>query len=370
MARMRDLDRRPAMLVAALLLVLLLPGPVAADTCACDPIQPYLAVDRFDEVHVTYRHSDRPGVIYATNKTGTWTRKRLTSARDVPYAIAVDARQRGYVVFQREVDDHMRWQLLTNRTGEWVLSRLSIIPADAYRVRIEIAPDRSIHLTFDRDEAVYYATNASGSWVRRRLDSAMGNNARLALDAAGNVHLVYQQCIDDGTDSCLEPGIYYETNSGGAWTTQRVSFDGEDSSQDILVDASGTVHIAFAREYKPQANPDLPLGMFHLTNAGGTWRATRVAPPGRWASIQRSPTTGTIYITYMHVDGNLGIFTAHNASGSWTRSEVITEWAFYPSTGMDSEGRLRLAFMRMAIDPGIYFSIRRTTGWTRFELMD
>jgi len=243
------------MLVAALLLVLLLPGPVAADTCACDPIQPYLAVDRFDEVHVTYRHSDRPGVIYATNKTGTWTRKRLTSARDVPYAIAVDARQRGYVVFQREVDDHMRWQLLTNRTGEWVLSRLSIIPADAYRVRIEIAPDRSIHLTFDRDEAVYYATNASGSWVRRRLDSAMGNNARLALDAAGNVHLVYQQCIDDGTDSCLEPGIYYETNACGTWATERVSFDGEDSSQDILVDASGTVHIAFARGVQLAGQP-------------------------------------------------------------------------------------------------------------------
>lgn len=363
-------NRRLALLAGVLLLGLLLPGPVAADTCACDPIQPYLVVDRFDEVHVTYRHSDRPGVIYASNKSGTWTRKRLTNAKDIPYAIAVDARQRAYIVFQREVDDSVRWQLLTNRTGEWVLSWLKIIPGDASRIRIDIAPDRSIHLTFDRDEAVYYASNASGSWVRRRLDSAMGNNARLALDKAGNVHLVFQQCIDDGTESCFAPGIYYQTNRTGTWTTEQVAFDGEDQSQDILVDAAGVVHIAFAREYNSQANPDLPLGMFYLTNGGGTWRTTRVAPPGRWASIQRSPTTGAIYITYMHVDGNLGIFVAHNSSGSWTRSEVINEWAFYPSTGMDSVGRLRLAFMRMAIDPGVYYSIRRSTGWTRFELMD
>ena len=60
----------PAPWLMALLLALPGPATVAADTCACDPIQPFLVVDRFDETHVTYRHADNPGIIYASNKTG------------------------------------------------------------------------------------------------------------------------------------------------------------------------------------------------------------------------------------------------------------------------------------------------------------
>ena len=102
MARTKVLVRSVTLAVAALMVLLVLPGPVAADTCACDPIQPYLVTDRYNETHVVYRHATNPGLIYASNKTESWVKRRLTSSKDLPYAIGVDAAQKVYIVFRRE----------------------------------------------------------------------------------------------------------------------------------------------------------------------------------------------------------------------------------------------------------------------------
>lgn len=356
--------------VAVLLLVMLsLPGPVAADTCACDPIQPFLVVDRFNEVHTVYRHATSPGIIYASNRTGSWIRKRLTSARDEPYAIAVDADQRTFTVFRREASGVVRFHLITNRSGSWVTSRLSIVPGDAYGVRIAVAPNGTLHVVFGTDEAAWYATNSGGTWTRRRLDRAMGNWAALHLDPQGKVHLLFNQCTNDGVGTCEGAGIYYQTNVTGSWVTTRVTNDQEDWSQDLLVDAGGRVHLVYVREYGSQAQPDLPLGTFYVTNASGTWRQTRVAGSGRMASIERTR-SGVVEIVFTRVDEGRGIYRATNATGTWVRSALVSEYALYPSVGMDTNGRLHVAFMRMAIDPGVYYLTNRSGSWSRLELMD
>lgn len=361
--------RRLAPMMVALLWLLALPIGVTADTCACDPIQPYLVVDRFDETHVTYRHSDKPGVIYASNKSGSWVKQRLTSNLDHPFAIAVDAAQKVYVVFQRELNDAVAFRLVSNRTGGWATTSLSIIHADAYDVHIQVDPAKKIHLAWTTDEHAWYATNASGTWVRRQLDHAMGANTKIALDKNGNVHLLYLQCTNDGSGTCDGAGIYYETDASGSWVAQRISTDQEDKPQDLLVDPAGKVHLVFAREYNSQAQPNLPLGVYYMTNASGAWTTSRAAAPGRMGSIARTP-GGAIHISFARVDGNLGIFLATRRNGAWTVTEAIREYALYPTIGIESDGRLHLAFMRMAIDPGVYHAIFINGGWARRELMD
>lgn len=361
--------RSMAAAAALLLVVIAMPGPVAADTCACDPIQPFLVVDRFNEVHVVYRNAGTPGIIYASNRTGSWVRKRLTSSKDEPFAIAVDSTQHTFTVFQREVSGEMRFYMVTNRTGSWVTSRLSIVPADASGVRIVVAPNGSLHMSFVTDEIAWYATNAGGTWVRRRLDNAMGNNAQVAVDSLGKVHLIFNQCTNDGSGTCDGAGIWYQTNASGDWVTTRITTDQQDYGEDILVDASGRVHFVFVREDNSQAQPDLPLGTFYVTNASGAWKQVRVAGSGRMASIERMK-GGTIEIVYTRVDDGRSIYRATNATGVWVRSTLVKEYALYPSVGMDGWGRLHIAFMRMAVDPGIYYLTNRGGTWSRLELMD
>jgi hypothetical protein len=351
---------------AALLVLLVLPGPVVADTCACDPIQPYLVTDRYNETHVVYRHATSPGLIYASNKSESWVKRRLTSAKDEPYAIGVDAAQKVYIVFRRESGDEVHFHLITNRTGEWVRTRLSIVQDDVYRVRIAIDGDRRVHLAFDRDEAIFYATNVGGSWTRTRLDRALGSHANLALDAANKVHLAFNAC-ETNAGPC---GTFYRTNASGSWVTTHATGDGSEWVHDIAV-ATGGVHIVYGREYESPENPALPLGTFYLTNQGGTWRSTWVAAPGRWANIERSR-LGAITVVFSRVDDDdrRGIYMATNASGAWVRSTIVREWAMYPSTGIGPSGVVHLAYMRMTGDPGIYYSRGGGDGWSRRELMD
>ena len=361
--------RHVAAALVALVALLALPIGVSADTCACDPIQPFLVVDRFDETHVTYRNADRPGIVYATNKSGSWTKRRITGGKDEAYAIAVDANQKVAIVFRREIDDGVRFMLASNRTGEWLITRLPIVHNRGYRVRAQFDADRSLHLTWGTDGKVWYATNASGAWERRRLDIFEGDDSQLAIDGQGNIHLVYEQCTDPESYDCVNAGIYYQTNASGSWVTTRLSTDQEDKPQDVLVDPNGRVHIVFVREYNSQAQPNLPLGVFYLTNVSGTWRTSKAAAPGRMANIERAR-DGTIHIVFARVDGNLGIFLATRRNGIWTRSEVVLEYAMYPTTGIESDGQLHLAYMRMAIDPGIYHSKLVNGTWNRRELMD
>ncbi|MEO5964332.1 MAG: hypothetical protein ABIR11_02610, partial [Candidatus Limnocylindrales bacterium] len=246
---------------------------------------------------------------------------------------------------------------------------LSIVPADATGVRIVVAPDGSLHMTFVTDEISWYATNASGTWVKRRLDHAMGNNAQVAVDSLGRVHLIFNQCTNDGTGTCDEAGIWYQTNASGSWVTTRISTDQQDYGEDLLVDAAGKVHLVFVREFNSQAQPDLPLGTYYMTNATGVWRTVRVAGSGRMASIERTK-GGIVEIVYTRVDEGRGIYRATNATGAWVRTTLVSEYALYPSVGMDSYGRLHMAFMRMAIDPGVYYLTNRGGTWSRLELMD
>ena len=273
-------------------------------------------------------------------------------------------------MFRRESGDSVHFHLLTNRSGQLgddTPVRRSTMPP--YKFRLVIDGARNLHMAWDTDERSWYATNAGGSWERRRLDNAMGNDAQVAIGPDGAVHLLFQQCLNDGSGTCDEAGIYHQTNASGEWVTEHISTDQEDHVEDLLVDPAGAVHLVFSREYNSQAQPDLPLGVYYMTNASGSWRTVRAAAPGRMGQIERA-SDGTIHIVFARVDGNLGIFQATLRNGAWTRTEIITEKAFYPSTGISSKGRLHVAYMRMAIDPGIYHQVWTLNGWSRRELMD
>lgn len=339
---------------------------VWADTCACDPIQPFLAVDPHGTVHAAYRNSGTPGIVYATNVSGRWVRSRITSGRDEPGWIAVDSHRKVYIVFRREFTDNVAWYYMTNRSGSWATVRLAWMPDAAYAPRLEVGPDRNLHLVYENDEEAVYARRTSSGWVTRRLDVSMGQSPVLAIAANGAVHLAFRQCLNDGVGTCDGEGIYHETDASGAWVRTRLTTSQFDVAQDLKVDTVGRVHLVF---YQDRALEELQGGLFYMTNRSGAWVTQRFSTYGRMARLALD-SQSKARVVYTRIDDGYGLFYATNQSGRWTWSSFFGDWALYPSLGIDGGNKLHVVFMRMETDPGIYYTTNKSGAWTRLELMD
>jgi hypothetical protein len=102
-----------------------------------------------------------------------------------------------------------------------------------------------MHVAYGGDH-LYYATDASGSWVVTTVDPASdaGEEAALAMDADGRIHISYFDLHDN--DAALK----YATNASGNWVVSTVDPDAGPTGivghkTGIAVDAYGKVHVAY-----------------------------------------------------------------------------------------------------------------------------
>lgn len=363
--------RRALVFAAVVVALLIVPGAASADTSANRPMWPSIVVDNDNKVHVAYDNADGNGIIYATNKSGSWVRRKITNGDDSLPHLTVDAQDRVRIIFTRTFTASPRAvYYVTNRTGEWKTKRLPW-KAPGSTIRMAVSPTGTIHVVFTTDEHAYYVTNASGSWVRERVDVDFGNQAVIAVDANGKVHIAYGQCLNDGSGWCDGEGIYYKSNATGTWTTERITDLQLDRAESIVTDAAGKAHIVVQRTGLYDDRLEMgPVGLYYLTNVSGSWVRTPVATLGRMGRLGVDA-NGAVHVVYrIERDSKPGIYYATNESGVWVRSTAVREAATYPEMALDSRGVVRLAFMRLAGDPGVYYAHNARGSWSHLELMD
>lgn len=362
--------RLVALLIAIALGAVITPAGVDADTSASRPKPPSIAIDNDNFVHVAYDNADGLGIIYATNRSGRWVRKRITGGNDSIPHITVDTSDKIRIIFTRTFTDSPRRVYYTsNVTGEWVTKRLPWT-APGSTIRMAVSPTRKIHVVYATDSATYYVTNASGTWVRERLDVDFGTAPIIAVDVNDGVHIAFGQCLNDGSGTCEGEGIYYRSNASGSWQQSRITEFQGDRATSIVTDAAGAAHLMFERSYLVQGREELGTGMFYLTNKSGDWVRSKVSTAGRKAQIGIDP-KGKIHIVYnLESETKHGIYYATNETGSWVRSTAVRERAIYQDMVVDRRGDIRMVFMRMEIDPGVYYTTNRSGVWSRIELMD
>ena len=140
------------------------------------------AADSGNKLHVAWLDiGANPGVYYATNKTGTWVITRLSrsTADNVP-AIALDSNDKAYIAFTRAY-----WAatpgvyLATDNTGAWQISRVS---EDQYagRPSLDIGPDGLADISFvnsvDGVSILAQDNTASTSGVKAALRGAVAKD--------------------------------------------------------------------------------------------------------------------------------------------------------------------------------------------------
>ena len=369
--------RRARMLLVSIMLVagaVAVPTSVAADTSASRPIWPSIALDGNGKVHIAYDNANGLGIIYATNKSGSWVKRRVTSGNDSVPHLTVDSLGRIRIIFTRTfVDSPRRIYYATNRTGVWATKRLPW-NGPGSKIHFAVSPKGTIHVVFGTEDAAWYVTNAGGTWVKQRLDAHFGQSPVLAVDRSGAVHLAFNQCLNDAEEegSCEGEGLYYRTNASGAWVQSRITEFQGDRATGIVTDGAGAAHMVFQRPYLVQGREELGIGMFYLTNASGAWVRSKVATPGvnGRLGVDLNGAAHIVYNQDLPDNSKPGIYFATNKTGSWVRSTAVRESAMYPEMVLDRRGVTRLAFMRMAIDPGVYYAHNRAGTWARLELMD
>jgi hypothetical protein len=116
-----------------------------------------------------------------------------------------------------------------------------------------IAVDASgkLHISYmglnSRTGSLFYASNASGSWVTEILSKRprIGYHTSLAIDSSGNAHISHLDISDRGHR------LMYTTNATGKWVMQTVaSFGDASGSTSIALDSSDNVHISYSTSHK------------------------------------------------------------------------------------------------------------------------
>ncbi len=215
--------------------------------------------------------------------------------------------------------------------------------AGVYNTRPALAMDTGGHLgiAWERDDAapgIFFASDATGSWVTERASAGADGLPDLVFDGAGKAHVVF---VREGA------GLYYATNVTGTWVTTLLRSDATPWSPSIAIDKLGKLHVAYSSEgFAP--------GIWYFTNASGAWVTTRLTT-STWDSEPSLvlDAANKVRIAFVRYDPSaLGIYVLSNATGSWVASRATSGPSIddYPALGIDAAGKLHVAAVRYDAD--------------------
>ncbi len=274
---MRRLLRSSRLLVLAAALVALASGPVANATFnapaeVTGPAFNYdgsLVVDANDDEHLAYvRYGRDPGIMLAKSSAGTWSPgTRVTDGNDSSPSMTVDGAGHHRIAFARSggASDQGIWYA-TDATGSWVVSRVTTDPAEGPSMAED--PAGHLHIVYVSNgfsPGTYHVTDATGSWVSERIAAGhLHDRPEIAISATGELHVAVASLAPETR------GIYEYRKSGtSAWVASRVTTN-YDIAPSIALDANGKSHVSFER----YANGS--RGLDYATNAGGSWATQQV----------------------------------------------------------------------------------------------
>ena len=274
--------------------------------------------------------------------------------------VAVDSRSTVHLVYPVLGDESNEIRVASSGPDGWEATTIHEGDCD-HEVDIEVDGEGALHAVFNDGlwggGAMYYSTNASGSWSKIELDHGVGDSGcggwnAIAVDGNNHAHVVWdghnyatntggswssedwidwawaRYDVDIAVDTENVPHIsvaadyqlVYGVLSGGSWETSVVDDRenvGNDSS--IGVDAEGTVHILHRPSYTTKD------GLFYTTNAGGEWASETLLPDGDHndGAALALDDDGAVHIAYYEY-ASQSVRYATNRSGSWEHYPVET----------------------------------------------
>jgi hypothetical protein len=232
-----------------------------------------IAVDSQDKVHISYYDSTNLDLKYITNATGSWVAETLDSTGDVGgYTfLAVDSQDKVHISYYDRTNLDLKY--ITNATGSWVAETLDSTGYVGSSTSLAFDAQDKVHISYydSTDHDLKYITNATGSWVAETLDSPLyglaGSHTSIAVDSQDRVHISYHRWRGYPSISTLK----YATNATGSWVAKTLdSLEEVGEYTSIAVDSQDKVHIS----YYDLTNDDLKYAWCDVDCADTTnWNA-------------------------------------------------------------------------------------------------
>lgn len=224
---------------------------------------------------------------------------------------------------------------------------------------IEIGSDGTVHVAYFNSWSggIRYA-RYDGSWSDTPIGVQDGGTPRpgLALDADGNPHIAGAVIAEDGTTE----GFGHFWNDGSGWQ-QELVMEGQRPFGEIIIDESGTIHVAFRRLLGAEARPDgsipdrkISQVVYGRKAQGGAWELTSIdqeddlgynfAIPG-FAMFE----DGRFAIAYG--DG-LRVILAEGTPESFTRTVMLRGLVVSPRLEISPAGELSTVYTHIFDEEG------------------
>ena len=187
-------------------------------------------------------------------------------------------------------------------------------------------------------------TALPNEWIGpERIATASYQDVSLVVDAAGHGHVATATYRD---------GIFHLTNASGSWTRERLTTapaDGYDGELSTVIGDDGSLAIAFTRfaglECSFGCNPVDPQGIFLVTNRSGSWSDPVRIIEGMVQEPSLQQTETGLHVAYSRGGGqDRTIEYAHAADefDSWTITAVGEGRS--PSLRVGRDGLARVAY--------------------------
>ena len=227
-------------------------GTVVSSTAAFAPVGIDLDSNRLP--HISYAGAGQycGGGLRLASFNGTdWNSQHVDQGtnKGCDSSIVIDGNDRVYIAYQDRQNEALKFA--TNTSGSWIsytpeASEFGNSMQPGYATSLAMDEEGRFHIAHydsDNDDLRYSTGVPNGQWSNTAVDTGgnTGRNPSIALDAAGDVHVVYASWA--GFD------LKYAKLNTTSNTWQKSSVQTQDmvgDSNSIFIDSNGTMHVAYS----------------------------------------------------------------------------------------------------------------------------
>lgn len=271
-------------------------------------------------------------------------------------SLAVDSNNYVHISYYDQTNQALKYA--TNASGSWATEFVDD-SSDNVGLHSSIAIDSNnkAHISYfdTANTNLKYATNEFGSWATSTIDSSgvTGLYTSIGVDSNNKVHISYY--LSGGTGDLM-----YITNTSGAFVSTAVDTTGNVGLYTSLaLDSNNGVHIS----YFDSSNDALK----YATNSLGSWATASLVTLGAGGSENRSSiaigSNNRAYISYYYgTDSDLRLIT--NASGSWVSAVIDADAeALFSSLKFDNYGNIHITYYDGAPNFDLKYATNDSGSW-------
>ncbi len=183
-----------------------------------------MVLDSNDKVHIVYNNinSGNSSLKYATNQSGSWLTELIDNngggLTGYYIEMTMDGSNQLHIAYSGVNMNDIRYT-----TGSYQSWSSPQIMSFGWLCDIELDNNNKVHTSYSNTGSIGIADNISGSW------STVGyivtdnkNHGNIGFDSNGNLHMVYQYVNYPDFD------LYYATNASGSWVSRKIDEGGQE----------------------------------------------------------------------------------------------------------------------------------------------